>query len=313
MNSSEINASTPAAEKAGESKEERKPKSGLPIHRVQESALGAPQDFLKNRFIYVVISARARGLSVGVNMSPSKRCDFDCPYCEVNRQTPPREQHLQVEVMARELENTLADINSGRLREHPRLGALPGELTQLRHVALSGYGEPTLCPNFIEAVQAVTHLRALGRVPFFKMVLITNGAGLDFPNVQTGLKYFTHNDEIWIKLDAGTQAYMNRINRPKVTLEKILSNILLVGRQRPIIIQSLFAALQGVEPPPEEIEQYAHRLRELKNGGAQISLVQIYSPTRPVHNTDCQHLPLKTLSRIAQTVRNATGLTVEVF
>ena len=104
-----------------------------------------------------------------------------------------------------------------------------------------------------------------------------------------------------------------RSTAPSVPLEKILSNILLLGRQRPVVIQSLFPAINGEEPPLEEIEQYAHRLLELKNAGAQISLVQIYSATRPSPNSESGHLPLKVLSRIAQTVRQTTGLTAEVF
>ena len=63
----------------------------------------------------------------------------------------------------------------------------------------------------------------------------------------------------------------------------------------------------------EEIEQYARRLLELKKGGAQISLVQIYSATRPAPNSESGHLPLKVLSRIAHVVRQSTGLTAEVF
>ena len=59
--------------------------------------------------------------------------------------------------------------------------------------------------------------------------------------------------------------------------------------------------------------QFAQRLLELKNDGAQISLVQIYSATRPTARSVCSHLPLRTLSRIAQTVRQATGLKAEVF
>jgi hypothetical protein len=41
--------------------------------------------------------------------------------------------------------------------------------------------------------------------------------------------------------------------------------------------------------------------------------VQIYSATRPTPNSGCGHLPLKTLSRIAHAVRQATGLKAEVF
>ena len=144
-------------------------------------------------------------------------------------------------------------------------------------------------------------------------MLITNGTGLDQPQVQQGLKFFTKSDEIWVKLDGGTQAYLNKVDRMNVPLEKILANILAIARQRPIVIQSLFPSINGEEPPLEEIEQYAQRLKELRNNGAQISLVQIYSATRPTPNSGCGHLPLKTLSRIAQTVRQVTGLKAEVF
>jgi wyosine [tRNA(Phe)-imidazoG37] synthetase (radical SAM superfamily) len=263
--------------------------------------------------VYLVVSPRAKGLSVGVNMNPDKRCNFDCGYCEVDRKTPGRSQRLDVDVMAAELVQTLNRVQEGRLRELPCYRNLPDELLQLRHVALSGDGEPTLCPNFAEAVQAVVHIRALGNFPFFKIVLISNASGLDLPEVQYGLKFFTKRDEVWAKLDAGTQSYMNQVNKSEIPLEKIIGNILMLGRQRPVIIQSLFPELKGEEPPEEEIQQYAQRLLELKNAGAQIPLVQIYSATRPTPHSECGHLPLRSLSRIAQTVRAVTGLKVEVF
>lgn len=278
-----------------------------------ETAFGCPPDFLDNRFVYVVVSARARGLSIGINMNPDKLCNFDCVYCEVSRATPPREHTLNVDGMAAELKKTIEFVRSGHLRERPLYRAMPDDLLQLRHVALSGDGEPTLSPNFAEALQAAIHVRALTNSSFFKLVLITNATGLDIPHVQQGLKHFTKLDEIWAKLDGGTQAYLNRVNRPKVLLEKILSNILLVGRQRPVVIQSLFPAINGEEPPLEEIDQYARRLLELKNAGAQITLVQIYSANRPTARSECGHLSLKCLSRIAQTVRQITGLKAEVF
>src|SRR6266487_2109004 len=233
------------------------------------TAFGCPREFLNNRFVYLVISPRASGLSIGVNMNPDKHCNFDCPYCEVNRSLPAGEQALDVDVMAAELQATLGLASDGRLRELPCYRNAPDELLKLRHVTLSGDGEPTLCPNFVEAVLAVMHVRAVGKFPFFKIVLITNATGLDLPEVQHGLKFFTQQDEIWAKLDAGTQAYMDRVNRPGCSLDKILANILFVGRQRPVIIQSLFPRLNGEEPPVEEIEQYVQRLRELREAGAQ--------------------------------------------
>ncbi len=106
---------------------------------------------------------------------------------------------------------------------------------------------------------------------------------------------------------------MDKVNRPDVPLAKMLDNILAVGRQRPVIIQSLFPAIHDQEPSSEEIDQFAQRLKELKARGAQISLVQIYSAARPMSHVECGHLPLKTLSHIAQVVRQVTGLKAEVF
>lgn len=277
------------------------------------SAFGCPREFLGNRFVYAVVSSRAGGLSIGVDMNPDKRCNFDCEYCEVNRASPPHERSLDVDVMADELRRMLELAESGGLKAFPCYANVPSELLQLRHVALSGDGEPTLCPNFLDAVRTVVHVRALGQFQFFKIVLLTNATGVDLRDVQDGLRLFTPRDEIWAKLDAGTQAYMDRVNHPDCSLEEILANILSTARQRPVIIQSLFSLLDNQGPPEEEIERYTERLRDLKNAGAQIPLVQIYSATRPMARRGCGHLSLGALTWIARRVREASGLRAEVF
>jgi wyosine [tRNA(Phe)-imidazoG37] synthetase (radical SAM superfamily) len=279
----------------------------------QGSAYGYPREFLGNRFVYAVVSPRAGGLSVGVNMNPDKHCNFNCEYCEVDRLAPSREKCLDVDVMAEELQRTLTLAQSGKLKNFPLYRNTPSELLQLQHVALSGDGEPTLCANFLDAVQSVVHVRAKGRFPFFKIVLITNATGLDMRDVQSGLKLFTSRDEIWAKLDAGTQIYMERVNHPDCPLEKVLENILLTARQRPVVIQSLFPMINHQEPTTEEIEHYAQRLRDLKDAGAQIPMVQIYSATRPMAHPGCGHLPLKTLAYIARRVREISGLQASLF
>ena len=276
-------------------------------------AFSYPRDYLSNHFVYLTISARARGLSIGVNLNPDRQCNFDCVYCEVDRRVPGAYPALDLSVLATELESTLALVTSGKLRGLSPYSRVPSELWVLRHVAISGDGEPTLCPQFREAVETVVHVRATSRGPFFKIVLITNASNLDAAQVQDGLRLFTRDDEIWAKLDVGTQAQMNLVNKPEVPIEKIVSNILLVARQRPVVIQSLFPRLNGYAPSEQDVEQYAQRLKELTVAGAKISLVQIYSATRPTVNPQCGHLPLRTLSRIAQTVRNRTGLNAEVF
>jgi len=282
---------------------------------------GPPRSYFGNRFVYAVISQRARGLSIGVNLNPDKVCNFDCVYCEVDRRDAATDTGIDLDVLAAELEEMLARAYGGGMRELPGYEAVPEDLLALKEVALSGDGEPTLCPMFAEVVETVLHVRAKGLFPFFKVVLITNSTGLHLAHVQQGLKLLTGRDEIWAKLDVGTQACLEQINRPKssplncprVTLEHVIDNILALAKQRPVVIQSLFPLVDGQGPAPDEINAYAERLKELKQAGAQIPLVQIYSAHRPPTPPNCGHLPLRTLSEIARRVREVTGLKTEVF
>jgi wyosine [tRNA(Phe)-imidazoG37] synthetase (radical SAM superfamily) len=289
----------------GETRELRPPQA--------EATPGCLHNFLGNRYVYIVISDRARGLSIGLNLNPDKVCNFNCVYCKVNREPAPPGSGLDTAVMAAELEKTLVLVHSGQIRRQPRYTALNSDLLRLRHVAFSGDGEPTLCAKFAEAVQEAVHVRARRLFPFFKLVLLTNGSNLDSDSVKEGLQFFTGEDEIWIKLDAGTQSYMDRINRSKIPLDKVMENTWLIGRKRPIVIQSLFPLLNGWEPLPEEIDEYVQRLHELKEGGAMISLVQVYSATCSPAHPDCGHIPLQSLARICRRIKTETGLKAEVF
>src|SRR5208337_3148250 len=237
------------------------------------TAFGRHRNFLNNRFVYLVISQRARGLSIGINLNPDKHCNFKCVYCEVNRAEPGRDSVVRLRVMAAELESMLKQVRENRIRKLAGFSHLPAEWLELKEVALSGDGEPTLSPQFAEVVGEVVKLRSQVTQPFFKIVLITNTTGLPRPEVRQGLRLLNSRDEIWVKLEAGTQKYMNKVNAPDLKLRTVMAAILSVARERPVVIQSLFPLIRGEEPPPEEIEQYVNRLQELKAAGAQISLV----------------------------------------
>ena len=271
------------------------------------------REFRNNRFVYTLVSQRNHGLCIGINLIPDKQCNFNCVYCEVDRSTPGRSPSVDVEVMAAELRETLLLVVSNNLHSIGGYQSLPAELLRLKAVTLSGEGESTLCPNFAEVVRAVVHIRAQGEFPFFKVALLTNGSCLDLPAVRRGMSMLTGLDEAWIKLDAGSQEHMDRINQPTLPLERVLSNILMVGRERPIVISSLFPMIEGEEPTVKEVEDYVSCLQNLKQAGARISCVQIYSAHRQSVHKNCSHLPLRSLSRIALMVRERTGLPAEVF
>ncbi len=274
---------------------------------------GFPRVFDAMRHVYTVISPRAGGLMIGINLNPDRYCNFKCVYCDVEHGARPSTEFIDLALLNQELAETLELVRSGQIREHPAYRNVPAPLLALKQVAFSGDGEPTHCAQFAEAVEVVAHVRAVGRWPFFKMVLITNATGLDRPAVQAGLNLFTTEDEVWAKLDVGTQDFMNRINGGDVPLQTVLDNILALARKRPVGIQSLFVELDGSPPSPVEIVAYTERLHELVQAGANISAVQIYSASRKPAGTRCRHLPLRNLSQIAQAVRSATGLKVQVY
>ncbi len=293
--------------------EGRSSRSPSPVAGCRDPARPLPlRHFLDNRYVYSVLSQRAGGLSIGINLNPDQRCNFDCIYCEIDRSRPRGKPGVNVPVLVEELERMLDRVQAGRQDEMGHAGA-PAELLALKEVAISGDGEPTLCPNFREALQAVAAVRQRHAAGPFKIVLITNAIGLGIPRVREGILRLADSDEIWAKLDAGSQDYMNAVNRPGISIELILRSIRDLARVRPVIIQSLFPLIDGREPPQREIEMYARNLRQLRDEGARIPLVQVYSAHRPAVNAQCGHLPLRTLSRIAQTVREISGLCVEVF
>jgi wyosine [tRNA(Phe)-imidazoG37] synthetase (radical SAM superfamily) len=256
------------------------------------------------RYARLRLCPRARGLCVDVNLNPNARCNFNCIYCSVDRRGAQHGEALNVRAMVEELAAVLDVAASGGT----------AEFSQVKQVAISGDGEPTLCPEFAEALEGVLHLRALHRFSFFKTVVLTNATGLDRPEVERSLQLLTPRDEVWVKIDAGGQEWMSLVNRPEQhTFEQVMSNILRFSIRRAVVVQTLFASLRGHGPTDQEVDRYAMQLKRLVGEGAQISGVQIYSATPPTTDPTCGHLPLQTLSGIARTVRDATGLKVEVF
>lgn len=246
-------------------------------------------------------------------MNPDKQCNYDCAYCEVDRSMPGVEGTIDLNLLAMELREALGAAQSGLMRARPAFTNVPQELMRLAHVTLSGDGEPTIAPQFNEIVETVVHVRALERTRFVKLVLITNASGLDRTEVVRGLGYLNGQDEIWVKLDAGTEEHYRRVCRTAFPLEQVMRNVTALARTRPVVIQSLFCGVEGIDPSDLEITAYIERLRQLTRTGGKVGLVQIYSANRPSPQGKCSHLSLRRLAEIAGRVRQETGLKVELY
>ena len=166
------------------------------------------RDFPAFRFVYPVISRRAKGLSLGINLNPDKRCNFNCVYCEVDRSRPGLQIQPTPESVREELDRLVGAIREGALGRDPRFAGLDAAELTIRDFAFSGDGEPTLVPDFDRFVEAVAGTRRDCGEEQAKIVLITNAAGLDKAAVRRGLRILDANGgEVWAKLDAGTEEH----------------------------------------------------------------------------------------------------------
>ena len=76
-----------------------------------------PRSFEANRFVYPVLSRRAGGISIGINLNPEKSCNFDCVYCQVDRTVRggPVLRKVDLPQLADELDEMVELVVSGRL------------------------------------------------------------------------------------------------------------------------------------------------------------------------------------------------------
>src|SRR5690349_14592463 len=131
-------------------------------------------------YVYPVLSRRARGLSVGINLNPNKACNWRCIYGQVPGLVEGNEPKTDLDLL---------EIEPRGFLDHKVLGAwleqnAPEGARELRDVALSGDGESTSAAEFPDVVELAGRLLHefghAGRVP---LTLITNGSLVQQPLV----------------------------------------------------------------------------------------------------------------------------------
>jgi len=273
-----------------------------------------PRDWAGNRYVYPVLSRRSHGLSIGINLNPDKACNFDCIYCQVDRTVPPAVRKVDLAVLTGELTEMIAWAADGSVWSSPPFDAAPASHRRLNDLAFSGDGEPTTFQPFDRAVQIAIDALARRDLDGVKIILITDACYLTRPHVRRGLALMdAHHGEIWAKLDAGTEAYYRRVNKPNFPLQHVMDNIIDAARVRPVVIQSLWMQIAGVGPPDSEIEAFADRLQQIRAAGGSLSGVQVYTVARRPADPSVTPLSDAQVDAITDRVRRRTDLDVESF
>lgn len=261
------------------------------------------------RYVYPVISRRAGGVSIGINLNPNNACNWRCIYCQVpdlKRGGPPP---VDLALLERELNDFLAWAVSGDFMT----AHVPEESRQLVDVAFSGNGEPTSAAEFADAVAVVQ--RVLARHDLADkliMRLITNGSLLDRKAVQAGIARIGRAaGEVWFKLDAGTAAGLARINGTRLRPDVVARRLSCCAELAPTWVQACWFRLDGTLPAAREVAAWLALLAPL---APVLSGVHLYSLARPSLQKEAPRLGRvepEWLEAVAERVRHA-GLKVRV-
>ncbi|MCK6407128.1 MAG: radical SAM protein [Rhodocyclaceae bacterium] len=267
------------------------------------------RDYSGFRYVYPVVSRRAGGVSVGINLNPNNACNWACVYCQVpnlSRGGPPP---IDLAVLASELDAMLTDIVHGDFMARE----VPDGARRLMDIAFSGNGEPTSAAEFADAVALV--IGAMQRhhlLPDVKLRLITNGSLIHREDVQRGLAGIADADgEVWFKIDRATAAGIAAVNKTSVSPAKAAETLARCAELAPTWVQTCWFALDGQAPDEAEKTAYLVLLQTLAQ---KIRGVHLYGLARPSLQPEAARigrLPVAEMSAFADRIR-ALGIEVSL-
>lgn len=264
--------------------------------------------------VYPVVSRRAAGVSVGIDLNPNHACNWACNYCQVPDLKRGKAPHLDLDQLTDELERLLDAVTQSAFMDT----YVPEGLRVLRDVAFSGNGEPTSSTFYPAAMTRV--LQVLAQRPSLasvKIITITNGTYGLKESVQAAMRESTlHHGEVWFKIDRGDREDIWRVNRVRLNPDQVLARLKGVSSCCPTWIQTCMTAQDGEPPAAPEIQRYLDFMMRIQASGIPVQGILLYTLARPSHQPGGNHLgslPSAWLETLAETLRLATGWVVRVF
>jgi hypothetical protein len=243
------------------------------------STFNHDRDTAALRYVYPVISRRAGGVSVGINLNPNNACNWRCIYCQVPGLTRGTAPTIDLSVLENELRGFLDELLHGDFMQN----RVPEDARRINDIALSGNGEPTSSSEFVEVIALIARVRREVALPdTVKTVLITNGSLLYRSSVQGGLRELAKlNGEVWFKLDRASEAGMRLVNDTHTSMNKVRDNLVASIACCPTWLQTCWFALDGKPPSRRDEDDYLEFVSSLLRDGHKPQGVLLYSLARP--------------------------------
>lgn len=236
------------------------------------------RDIAGRSYVYPVISRRAGGVSIGVNLNTNNACNWRCLYCQVPGLTRGAAPKVNLDLLEKELRAMLHEVTHGSfMQDH-----VPQDVRRLNDIAFSGNGEPTSAREFDRVVERVAAVIRDYPLPGdLKLVLITNGSLMDRAAVQEGLRRMSAaNGEVWFKLDSATRAGLARINNTPLSLAKVRRNLEIAAGLCPTWLQTCVFCLDGEPPSRAERDAYLAFVAQALHSGVKLKGVLLYGLAR---------------------------------
>lgn len=269
------------------SRKETEMKQGIRRHRL-----------VKEDLIYGPLLSRRLGRSLGVNLlgTGAKLCSFNCGYCQCGWTEHPVLKAVE----------PITDFPPGE----KVTDALEARLQQLCHeriptdaITFSGNGEPTLHPELQAIVKAASALRDR-YAPRAKLAILSNSSTVYRPQVRAALEGV---DLKLMKLDAGSEALMRRINLPAKgwNFAEMLQGL---AQLDGVLLQTMFVWGRVANTAPVAIRDWTDRVVEIRPNG-----VQIYTLDRVPADTGLIPVSRGVLAAIAAYARRRIYVPIEVY
>lgn len=238
-------------------------------------------------YIYPVLSRRSGGLSIGVNLNINNACNWRCIYCQVPDLIRGSAPPVNIDKLAKELRNFLADVIHGDFYNKEEI---PDEFRVIKDIAISGNGEPTTANEFDQVVNVIELiLKEYGLLNSIKCVLITNGSMVSRVHVKKGLaKLSQMNGEVWFKIDSATPSGIATINQIRGSNTSTLKRLKIAADLCPTMIQTCVFSYKNKAPSETEINAYLNLLRATISRNISIKGVLLYGIERQSHQPEAK-------------------------
>ena len=254
------------------------------------------------KYIYSVISRRAGGLSIGVNLNINNACNWQCIYCEIPNLTRGSPPPIELNVLEDELRFFLHEIIHGDYMEKN----VAIEDRHLKDIAFSGNGEPTSAEEFPQVILIVKKiLEEFNLLHKIKIRLITNGSLMHKESVLEGIQVLAKmNGEVWFKVDAGLEESTKVINQVNVKPQQAIDRLKRCSEICPTFVQTCIFTIDNKEPNNKEIDAYIKLIDSAKKS---IKGVHLYGIARPSMQPEAYRLGrvnINVLENIADQLHN---------